>query len=50
VEVWDEGPGARLATQKGALQVLLWVVVTAVVIFLTVLTLRLARHEGSDTD
>jgi hypothetical protein len=46
----DYRPGARLATQKGALQVLLWVVVTAVVIFLTVLTLRLARQEGDDTD
>lgn len=46
----DYRPGARLATQKGALQVLLWVAVTSVVIFLTVLTLRLARQEGRDTD
>jgi hypothetical protein len=46
----DYRPGARLATQKGALQVLLWVAVIAVVIFLTVLTLRLARQEGHDTD
>ncbi len=46
----DYRPGARLATQKGALQVLLWVAVTAVVIFLTVLTLRLARQEDPGTD
>jgi hypothetical protein len=39
-------PGARLATREGFLQVLLWVVVIAVVAFLSLLTLRLARQEG----
>ena len=41
-------PGARLQTKKGALQVILWLAVAALVVFLTILTLRLARKEGSE--
>lgn len=42
----EHRPGAHLATRKGVLQILLWVVVIAVVIFLCLLTLRLAKQEG----
>lgn len=41
----DYKPGARLADRRGLLQVALWVVIVALVVFLTVLTLRLARAE-----
>ncbi len=44
----DYRPGARLGSRKGLLQVLLWTAVIAVVVFLTVLTLRLAKQEGGN--
>ena len=41
----DYRPGARLANRAGALQIVLWVVVIGLVVFLTVLTLKLARER-----
>lgn len=48
VENPDYRPGARLRSRGRLLQLLLWVVVIAVVVFLTVLTLRLAKQEGGN--
>ena len=42
----DFRPGSRLANRAGALQILLWVVVIGLVVFLSALTLKLAREKG----
>jgi hypothetical protein len=41
----DFRPGARAANRAGALQLVLWIVVIALVVFLTALTLKLAREK-----
>ena len=41
----DFTPASRLATERGAQQAVLWVAIGIAVVFLTVLTLRLARRE-----
>ena len=41
----DFTPASRLATERGAQQALLWVAIGIAVVFLTALTLRLARRE-----
>ena len=41
----DYKPGSRLADRRGILQIALWVAIVALVVFLTALTLRLARAE-----
>ncbi len=43
----DFRPGARLANRAGALQIILWVVVIGLVVFLSLLTLKLARDKPS---
>jgi hypothetical protein len=43
----DFRPGARLANRAGALQIILWVVVIGLVVFLSALTLKLARDKSS---
>lgn len=41
-------PGSRLATRSTALQILLWITIAAMVIFLVWLTLKLAKQESGD--
>jgi hypothetical protein len=41
----DYAPGSRIAGRRGVLQVALWLAIVAAVVFLTALTLRLAKGE-----
>lgn len=42
----DFRPSSRLANRAGVLQILLWIVVIGLVVFLTALTLKLAREKN----